>query len=107
MTGVGISRSGWHLLIVAAGAVLACAAAPALAGDDDKAPAYKIYIDPETGRYTTEDPEAAQPAAAVPPPAAAGASKDRLPMLAGGAIVAGLAGFVLFARRRRNANTTQ
>lgn len=31
-------------------------ALPAGAGDDDKPPAYKIYIDPETGKYTTEEP---------------------------------------------------
>jgi hypothetical protein len=29
---------------------------PAAASDDDERPAYMIYIDPETGKYTTEDP---------------------------------------------------
>lgn len=29
-----------------------------LAGDEDTQPAYMIYIDPETGKYTTEDPYA-------------------------------------------------
>lgn len=29
---------------------------PTYAGDDDKAPAYMIYIDPETGKYTTTRP---------------------------------------------------
>lgn len=28
----------------------------ALGGDEDRDPPYMIYIDPETGRYTTEDP---------------------------------------------------
>ena len=28
------------------------------AGDEDQEPAYMIYIDPETGKYTTEDPNA-------------------------------------------------
>lgn len=28
------------------------------AGDEDREPAYLIYIDPETGRYTTRDPAA-------------------------------------------------
>ena len=31
--------------------------AAAVAGDEDEKPAYLIYIDPETGKYTTEDPE--------------------------------------------------
>ena len=29
---------------------------PAAGSDDDERPAYMIYIDPETGKYTTEDP---------------------------------------------------
>jgi hypothetical protein len=29
---------------------------PAAASDNDERPAYMIYIDPETGKYTTEDP---------------------------------------------------
>ena len=33
--------------------------AAAVAGDEDEKPAYLIYIDPETGKYTTEDPEVA------------------------------------------------
>ncbi|MDH3531842.1 MAG: hypothetical protein OEO82_02875 [Gammaproteobacteria bacterium] len=43
------------LPVAAAGLMLA---APAWCGDDDKAPAYMIYIDPETGKYTTQDPDA-------------------------------------------------
>ncbi len=29
----------------------------AIAGDEDRGAAYMIYIDPETGKYTTLDPE--------------------------------------------------
>lgn len=32
---------------------------PSVASDDDEQPVYMIYIDPETGRYTTADPLAA------------------------------------------------
>lgn len=41
---------------------------PSVASDNDEQPVYKIYIDPETGKYTTEDPLAADrepPAPAV------------------------------------------
>lgn len=44
------------IVLLCLGAVLA--GVDGHAGDDDKPPAYKIYIDPETGRYTTEDPMA-------------------------------------------------
>ena len=39
-------------------AILAAVLLPAIAypGDEDTKPAYMIYIDPETGKYTTEDP---------------------------------------------------
>jgi hypothetical protein len=65
-------------LLAITAATLAAAAA-SLAGDEDQDPAYLIYIDPETGRYTTEDPaagaertgplpiDAAEPAAASRP----------------------------------------
>jgi hypothetical protein len=36
--------------------VLLAISGPAFSGDDDKAPAYMIYIDPETGKYTTTKP---------------------------------------------------
>ncbi len=41
-------------------AILAAVLLPATAypGDEDTKPAFMIYIDPETGKYTTEDPEA-------------------------------------------------
>lgn len=53
-------------------------AANATAGDDDERPAYMIYIDPETGRYTTEDPFADVPdprTAAPAPPVAPGSDR--------------------------------
>ncbi|MDX1499582.1 MAG: hypothetical protein R3176_06780 [Woeseiaceae bacterium] len=62
--------------VMAFGAVLA--PATARPGDDDKPPPYKIYIDPVTGKYTTEDPAAtrtAQPAGAAAS-AAPGAAPD-------------------------------
>lgn len=37
-----------------------------VASDDDEQPAYMIYIDPETGKYTTEDPLAADRDQPVP-----------------------------------------
>ncbi len=41
-------------------AILAVSLLPVfvMAGDEDTKPAYMIYIDPETGKYTTEDPYA-------------------------------------------------
>jgi hypothetical protein len=39
---------------------------PSVASDDDEQPVYKIYIDPETGKYTTEDPLAADRDQPVP-----------------------------------------
>ncbi len=48
-------------------ALLVAANAPA--GDDDERPAYMIYIDPETGRYTTEDPFGDAPDQQTPAPA--------------------------------------
>jgi len=38
---------------------------PAFTGDDDKAPAYMIYIDPETGKYTTTRPHSVGTATAA------------------------------------------
>lgn len=40
-------------------AFLAPASAPA--SDNNEDPPYMIYIDPETGRYTTKDPQARRP----------------------------------------------
>jgi hypothetical protein len=43
---------------------------PAAASDNDERPAYMIYIDPETGQYTTQDPSRRSQADAVTVPAA-------------------------------------
>ena len=68
----------------------------AVAGDEDKAPAYRIYIDPETGTYTTEDPEATT-ASATPvvgrEKSDLASSSDLLLLLIGaGAVIALVAG---------------
>ncbi len=42
-------------LVILAAVLLPATAYP---GDEDTKPAFMIYIDPETGKYTTEDPEA-------------------------------------------------
>jgi hypothetical protein len=74
------------------------------AGDDDKAPAYKIYIDPETGGYTTEDPAARLEvtpvvrAASEPVPQADGS--DRLVAAITAILLVGLlAGAIIVYRR--------
>jgi hypothetical protein len=87
---------------------LMCATAlPVYAGDDDKPPAYKIYIDPETGKYTTEDPGAmAENAPVIQPPtvAATDASSSKFPVLivATGVAVMLLAGGLLRHQWRLN-----
>ena len=101
---------------------------PAFTGDDDKAPAYMIYIDPQTGKYTTTRPHSAgtanssqQPAQApdaramsdVRPPAAGQATADPQPesvvqrsnlpiIIAGASVIAGLlvAGIVRTQRKQ-------
>lgn len=79
------------------------AALPVWSGDDDKAPAYKIYIDPETGKYTTRDPDATDTAqVTVQPAAAEDAGAPELPLLltAAGLIVA-MAAFVVINKQRK------
>ncbi len=41
---------------VAVSTAMPAAVPTAFGGDEDRNPPYMIYIDPETGRYTTEDP---------------------------------------------------
>ena len=88
----------------ASGLVLACG--PALAGDDDKPPAYKIYIDPETGRYTTEDPalKKEQGSAITVAPDPGGSEAGQVSSLSGVAMTAViiilLAGTTLWFRRQ-------
>lgn len=84
------------------------ATGPTLAGDDDKPPAYKIYIDPETGKYTTEDPAAVKSGAAglaaAPEPAPegreAGDTGPPYGFLAAAAVIALVAGAVFRYRRQ-------
>ena len=76
-------------------AILAAAVLPATvyAGDEDSKPAYMIYIDPETGKYTTEDPDAGNTnAPVVPAGPATGDSNPGSPLF----IVIGAALAVLF-----------
>lgn len=88
----------------AAGAVFAAGAA--FAGDDDKPPAYKIYIDPETGKYTTEDPALNKDEAAVvaaSPRAAgneAGNGTAAFGITTAALVIAVLAGTALWFRRQ-------
>ena len=54
---------------------------PAFTGDDDKAPAYMIYIDPETGKYTTTRPHAVGTATAAEQSTDAQAAPNAPPMV--------------------------
>jgi hypothetical protein len=54
MAVIDIDRLGRLVALLAASLIIM--SFPAYAGDDDKAPAYMIYIDPETGKYTTTRP---------------------------------------------------
>jgi hypothetical protein len=88
-------------------AALLFAAGPLRAGDDDKTPAYKIYIDPETGKYTTQDPDALEVTQAPVEPAAAvdaGAPDLPLPLIAAGVIVA-LGAFVLISKQLKQTDS--
>ncbi len=87
-------------------AILAAAllSATAYPGDEDTKPAYMIYIDPETGKYTTEDPEAAnQNDSVVHAKAASGNSQPKLPLLivGGSALAMLLVGGLLKHQRRQ------
>lgn len=82
-------RSGQLPLVAAA---LLVASGVVFGGDEDKDPAYMIYIDPETGKYTTEDPDAAPPADAVvtvpqQSSRSSQAKRSDLPLLIAGATV--------------------
>lgn len=94
-------RLSWPVIV----AMFACLllTAPAFSGDDDKASAYKIYIDPETGKYTTEDPHAAAALAAVALPSSGRNQDDshwRLVSVAAVILALSLA-VVLMMRRRQ------
>jgi hypothetical protein len=68
-------------------------AAATLASDNDEKPPYMIYIDPETGKYTTRDPYA-EPAAesrpSQPEPARVSVQPRKEFPVAGAAAIAGL-----------------
>lgn len=83
------------------------AALPARAGDDDKPPAYKIYIDPETGKYTTRDPAAEESSqVTVQPPAAADGGGPDLPLLlTASGMIAALAALVLISKHRKQSES--
>jgi LPXTG-motif cell wall-anchored protein len=51
-----LKRRAWRLW--PAIAIFALLANPAFGGDEDQDPPYMIYIDPESGRYVTDDPAA-------------------------------------------------
>lgn len=74
----------------------------AFCGDDDKAPAYRIYIDPETGAYTTEDPLAAAKVvvADASAPAITKSNSIFLPTIIGVLIALLVAGTIRHKRRQ-------
>ncbi|MDH3351281.1 MAG: hypothetical protein OEM51_07015 [Gammaproteobacteria bacterium] len=83
-------------LLPAAAAALFALPGPAFSGDEDKDPAYMIYIDPETGKYTTEDPSAdATPDAAAVPSQSPRATRSDTPYLV--AVTSLLAILLVFA----------
>ena len=87
-------------------AILAAAVLPTTAypGDEDTRPAYMIYIDPDTGKYTTEDPEAANKNTSVVPATPASANsqhKKSLLIVVGGALAVLLVVGLLKHQRRQ------
>ena len=84
--------------------VTALLPATAYAGDEDTKPAYMIYIDPDTGKYTTEDPDAGNTnAPIVPARPASGESSPGSPLLIviGGALAVLFVGGLLQHQRRQ------
>jgi len=74
-------------------------------GDEDSKPGYMIYIDPETGKYTTEDPDAGNTNAppVVPARPASGDSDPGSPLVIviGGVLAVLLVGVMLKHQRRQ------
>ena len=88
-------------------AILAAAVLPTTAypGDEDTKPAYMIYIDPDTGKYTTEDPDAGNTNAPVVPvrPASADSQPDSpLFIVIGGVLAILLVGGLIKYQRRQH-----
>ena len=88
-------------------AILAAAVLPATvyAGDEDSKPAYMIYINPETGKYTTEDPDAGNSnVPVVPARPASGDSNPGSPLfiVIGAVLAALLVGAMLKHQRRQH-----
>ena len=88
-------------------AILAAAVLPTTAypGDEDTKPAYMIYIDPETGKYTTEDPHADRTNdPVVPARPGAGDSQPNSPLfiVIGGVLAILLVGGLLKHQRRQH-----
>ena len=74
-----------------------------IAGDEDREPAYKIYIDPETGKYTTEDPEATTASATSiigREKMEQASSELLLPIIGAAAVIALIAGGLLTYQRK-------
>ncbi len=97
---IDVWRLACPLAILAAALLLATA----YAGDEDSEPAYMIYIDPDTGKYTTEDPDAGDTnAPIVPARPASGESDPSSPLLIviGFALAALLVGGLLQHQRKR------
>jgi LPXTG-motif cell wall-anchored protein len=72
----------------------------AYCGDEDRAPAYLIYIDPETQKYTTDDP-----GVATRPETAATAQtspENNSALLAAVSVLAILVAIVVLKRRRKS-----
>ena len=86
-------------------AILALAFLPGIAipGDEDSGPGYMIYIDPETGKYTTEDPHAGNASGpVVSSESAAAAVEPELPtLIVGAAVIAVLIGGGLLRLQRK------
>ncbi len=93
----------WRLACALAILAAALLPATAYAGDEDTKPAYMIYIDPETGKYTTEDPDAGNTnAPIVPARPASGNSQQKLTLLiVGGSVLAALLVGGLLKHQRR------
>ena len=96
------SNADLQLVVIAAVSLFSM---PAIAGDEDESSPYLIYIDPETGRYTTTDPESATVAAQnVEEKASEGSEQVQrdVPVLSVGVVIACalLLAVVLVIRRR-------